>query len=191
MPAMRRLALGWAAALRRSELIGLDWGKLGAGCGCVELGARGVVVTLPASKGSQDAAVEIVVPRSDMPTAARALRRWAAIAKLRPGEPAFRSINKGGTVAAERLTDRSVSRIVKVRLRQLAIASGRSAVDADKLAAAFSSHSLRAGFATAAEHDAPGYRIQIHMRHRSMDTTGGYIRAGQQWAKSGLKGFGF
>jgi hypothetical protein len=29
------------------------------------------------------------------------------------------------------------------------------------------------------------------MRHRSMDTTGGYIRAGQQWTKSGLKGFGF
>jgi hypothetical protein len=24
-----------------------------------------------------------------------------------------------------------------------------------------------------------------------MDTTGGYIRAGQQWSKSGLKGFGF
>jgi hypothetical protein len=29
------------------------------------------------------------------------------------------------------------------------------------------------------------------MRHKSMDTTGGYIRAGQQWSKSGLKGFGF
>src|SRR5262245_51386411 len=83
-------------------------------------------------RGTQDAAVEIVVPRSDMPTAARALRRWAAIAKLRPGEPVFRAINKGGAIAAERLTDRSVSRIVKVRLRQLAIASGRSAVDADK-----------------------------------------------------------
>jgi hypothetical protein len=41
-------------------------------------------------------------------------------------------------------------------VNQLAIAS--SATDADKLAAAFSSHSLRAGFATtAAEHDAPGY----------------------------------
>jgi hypothetical protein len=102
------------------------------------------------------------------------------------------AINKGGSIAAERLTDRSVSRIVKARLRQLAIASGRSAVEADKLAAAFSRHSLRAGFATtAAEHDAPGYRIQSHMRHRSMDTTGGNIRACQQWAKSGLKGFGF
>jgi hypothetical protein len=51
---------------------------------------------------------------------------------------------------------------------------------------------MRAGYATtAAEHDEPGYRIQQRMRHKSMDTTGGYIRAGQQWSKSGLKGFGF
>jgi hypothetical protein len=30
-------------------------------------------------------AKDAAVSRSDMPTAARALRRWAAIAKLRPG----------------------------------------------------------------------------------------------------------
>jgi integrase len=165
--------------------------ELGAGSGYVELGERGVVVTLPTSKRSQDAAVEIVVPCSDMPTASKALRRWAAIAKLRPGAPVFRSINKGGAIAVERLTDRSVSRIVKVRLRQLAIARGASEAEADKLVA-FSGHSMRAGYATtAAEHDEPGYRIQQRMRHRSMDSTGGYIRAGQQWTKSGLKGFGF
>jgi hypothetical protein len=35
------------------------------------------------------------------------------------------------------------------------------------------------GYATTAtEHDEPSYRIQQRMRHRSMDTTGGYIRAG-------------
>jgi hypothetical protein len=51
---------------------------------------------------------------------------------------------------------------------------------------------MRAGYATTAgEHDVPGYRIQRRMRHKSMDTTGVYIRAGQAWTKSGLKGFGF
>src|SRR5262249_46645304 len=41
-----------------------------------------------------------------------------------------------------------------------------------------------AGYATTAgEYDEPGYRIQQRMRHKSMDTTGGYIRAGQQWSK--------
>ena len=29
------------------------------------------------------------------------------------------------------------------------------------------------------------------MRHKSADTSTGYIRAGEQWTKSGLKGFGF
>jgi integrase len=61
-----------------------------------------------------------------------------------------------------------------------------------KLADLFSGHSMRAGYATtASERDLPSYRIQQRMRHRSMDTTGGYIRAGQQWTKSRLKGFGF
>jgi hypothetical protein len=83
----------------------------------------------------------------------------------------FRSINKGGSIASERLTDRSVSRIVKARLFQLAIASGRSPEDPAKLTAAFSSHSMRAGFATTAtEHDAPGYRIQSHIRHPTVAT---------------------
>ena len=36
----------------------------------------------------------------------------------------------------------------------------------------------------------PAYRIQQRMRHKSADTTTGYIRAGEQWTKSGLKGFG-
>jgi hypothetical protein len=37
-------------------------------------------------------------------------------------------------------------------------------------------------------HDVPGYRIKQRKRHKSMDTTAGYIEAGQAWTKSGLKG---
>src|SRR5215471_20792023 len=48
------LALGWAAALRRSELVSLDWQKLGAGGGFVCVDERGIVVTLMASKAAQD-----------------------------------------------------------------------------------------------------------------------------------------
>ena len=183
------LVLGWAAALRRSELVGLDWHELGFGTGYVQILERGLVVTLPTSKGSQDEAVEIVIPCPDMPTACDAVRRWALLAGLKPGEPVFRWINKGGAIAPGRLNDGSVSRIVKTRLRALAIARGKSEGEARKLVAAYSSHSMRAGYATtAAEHDEPGYRIQQRMRHKSMDTTGGYIRSGQQWSKSGLKG---
>jgi site-specific recombinase XerD len=67
------LALGWAAALRRSELVSLDWQKLGAGGGFVCVDERGIVVTLMASKASQDQAESIVVPRQNMPKACQAL----------------------------------------------------------------------------------------------------------------------
>jgi len=42
----------------------------------------------------------------------------------------FLSINKGGTIVGGRLTDRSVPRNLMARLFQLAVASGRGAVDA-------------------------------------------------------------
>src|SRR5437016_2288832 len=40
------LTLGWAAALRRSELVGLDWRKQGDGCGFVEIIDQGIRVVL-------------------------------------------------------------------------------------------------------------------------------------------------
>jgi integrase len=186
------LTLGWAAALRRSELVGLDWAQQGDGAGFVTIAERGAVVTLSTSKGSQTEAVTIVVPCEDMRTACDALERWVAVAGLQPGQPAFRPIDKGGTVAPDRLTDRSISRIVKARIRKLAIAKGKTEDEAETIAEAFSGHSMRAGYATTAgAHDEPAYRIQQRMRHKSADTTTGYIRAGEQWTKSGLKGFGF
>ena len=103
-----------------------------------------------------------------------------------------RSPAKVAQSRCERLNDASVSRIVKTRSRALAIARDKSKAEARKLVAAYSSHSMRAGYATTAcEYDEPGYRIQQRMRHKSADTTTGYIRAGEQWTKSGLKGFGF
>jgi integrase len=79
---------------------------------------------------------------------------------------------------------------VKARIRKLAIGQGKA--EAETIAEAFSGHSMRAGYATTAgAHDEPAYRIQQRMRHKSANTTTGYIRAGEQWTKSGLRGFGF
>jgi len=86
------VALGWAGALRRSELVSLDWQKLGAGGGFVCVDERGIVVTLMASKASQDQAETIVVPCQYMPKACQALERWAALAELKAGEPVFRAV---------------------------------------------------------------------------------------------------
>jgi hypothetical protein len=59
-----------------------------------------------------------------MPTACAADKAWVARANLQPGEPVFRPIDKGQRIGAERLTDHSVSRIIKARVRAFALANG-------------------------------------------------------------------
>jgi integrase len=186
------LALGWAAALRRSELVGLDWEKVGTGTGTLCLDERGLVVVLKTSKGSQTEAASVVVPCPEMPTACAAVKTWATLAALQPGEPVFRAIDKGQHIHSERLTGRSVSRIIKARVRAQAIAGGKSEDEAEAIAEHMSGHSMRAGYATAAAaQNMPGYRIQQHTRHKSAEMVARYIREADKWTKSGLKGVGF
>jgi integrase len=184
------LALGWSAALRRSELVGLDWEKVGGGTGYLRIDERGLEVVLAVSKSSQTDPVKIAVPLADAPAAVAAVQAWAAAADLHSGEPVFRPIDKRQRIGAGRLTDRSVSRIIKVRMRAYAIAAGRP--EADAIADHMSGHSMRAGYATAAAAaNVPGYRIQQHTRHKSAEMVARYVREADKWTKSGLKGVGF
>jgi integrase len=145
-----------------------------------------------ASKAAQDQAETIVVPCQHMPKACQALEAWAAAAKLEAGEPVFRAINQGQHILGERLTDRSVARVVKARVKALVKQRGRSEAEADELVELISGHSLRAGYATsAAARNMPGYRIQSHTRHKSAQVVAGYIREADKWTKSGLDGVGF
>jgi integrase len=186
------LTLGWAGALRRSELVSIDWQKLGAGGGFVCIDERGIVVMLMASKASQDLAESIVVPRQHMAKACEALEAWAAFARLNACEPVFRPIDRHQNIAAERLTDRSVARVVKDRVKALVKQRGRSEEEADELVKLISGHSLRAGYATAAAaNNMPAYSIQSHTRHKSAEVVAGYIREADKWTKSGLYGVGF
>jgi integrase len=127
-----------------------------------------------------------------MPKACQALERWAAIAKLEAGQPVFRSVDRHQNIAPERLTDQSVARIVKARVKALVKQRGRSEAEADELVKLVSGHSLRAGYATsAAARNMPAYRIQSHTRHKSAQMVTGYIREADKWNNSGLDGVGF
>jgi hypothetical protein len=128
------LALGFAGVLRRSELVGLDWQQQGSGDGVVTRDERGIVLTLLRTKGGKGEPETVIVPCQDIPTACEALERWAKTSNLLPGEPVFRAIDKGQHVAAERLTDRSVARIIKARVRARTLVNGASEADADALA---------------------------------------------------------
>jgi integrase len=156
------LALGVASGCRRSELAGLDWLKRGDGAGVIELSDEGAVIRLYRSKTSQEEPAEVFIQPG---LALGAVKRWAEAGGIGAGAPLFRPIDKGGTVAETRISDRTIARIVKARCQ----AAGLSADD-------FSGHSLRAGMVTsAAEADVPEWRIKLHSRHKS-DIVRQYIR---------------
>jgi site-specific recombinase XerD len=126
------LLLGFAGALRRSELVALDVADIAEA-------KTGLLVTIRRSKTDQEGeGITIAIARGDVACPARALREWLDAAGIEAG-PIFRPINKASTVATGRLTDRSVANIVKAY-------AGRAGFDAST----FSGHSLRSGFLTSA-----------------------------------------
>lgn len=182
------LTLGFGAALRRSELVGLDWQELGTGTGFVRIDERGILITLARSKASQDKAETVVIPRADFMSACEALEAWAARAQLQPGDPIFRAVNNRHQISAERLTAHSVARIVKRAARDIARKRGKSMDEAKELIRRFSGHSLRAGFVTsAAAVDVPPLRIAQHTRHKSLEMVNRYCREADKYSRSALK----
>ena len=153
------LLLGFAGAFRRSELVALDLAD-------IEETETGLLVRVRRSKTDQEGeGVTIAIARGDVACPAKALREWLDAAGIVTG-PLFRAINKAGTVAAERLTDRSVANIVKAYAE-------RAGFDAST----FSGHSLRSGFLTsAAANGASIFKMMDVSRHKSVDTLRGYVR---------------
>jgi site-specific recombinase XerD len=156
------LLLGFAGALRRSELVGLDVGDL-AFC------AEGLLVTLRRSKTDQEGfGRSIGIPFSTDAglCPVRAVRAWLDAAKISEG-PVFREVPRIGELGRQRLASRVVATVVK----RAALAAG---LNASKLAG----HSLRAGYATsAAQAGKPVFVIQQQTGHKSVAMVSRYVRA--------------
>jgi len=153
------LLLGFAGAFRRSELVALDVAD-------IEKTQTGLLVTIRRSKTDQEAMGRtIAITCGDVACPVKALRERLNAAGIVSGA-LFRPINKSGTEAASRLTDRSVANIVKEF-------AGRAGFDA----AIFSAHSLRSGFLTsAAAKGASIFKMMDQSGHKSIDTLRGYVR---------------
>ena len=152
------LVIGFAAALRRSELVDLKVNDL-------EFTAEGVIVHLLWSKTDQEGAGQFVaVPNGKYLRPVKALRTWLDVAGITEG-PLFRSIGKGGRLGAK-LSGRAIAEIVKRR-------SSAAGLDASL----FSGHSLRAGFVTEAlERGADPLRVMMVTRHVEISTLAVYDR---------------
>ncbi|MGK7871601.1 site-specific integrase [Falsiroseomonas sp. E2-1-a20] len=157
------LLVGFAAALRRSELVALDDADL-------RPVPEGIVLTLRRSKTDPDgASTEIALPHGQhaLTCPVRAVQAWLEAAGIASGA-VFVSVTRGGRATATRLSDRDVARVVKAAF---------AAAGYDP--ASFAGHSLRAGFATsAARAGVPEHAIMQQTRHRSAATLRGYVRRG-------------
>lgn len=160
------ILLGFAGALRRSELVALDVDSI------TRDGHRGLRLDIRRSKTDQEGKGETVgIPSGGLGAdAAEALDAWLLLSGITDG-PLFRGITRHGKVRPTRLTAEAANRIIQSR----AEAAG---VDVDGLSA----HSLRAGYITTqAERNIPEHRIQRVSRHRSAMVLRGYIRDATIW----------
>ena len=153
------LLLGFGGALRRSELVALNVED-------IMMTQEGLRVTIRHSKTDQEAAGAVVaILRGSVACPVEALQAWLSVATIDSG-PVFRPLRKDGQVRTRRLTDRSVSNIIKTHALRVGLNPAK-----------YSGHSLRSGFVTsAARRGASLLKLMDVTRHKSVDTLRGYVR---------------
>lgn len=158
------LVIGFAGALRRSELVALDVSD-------VAFTEDGVVITIRRSKTDQEGqGVTVGLPFGSSPLTcpARTLKAWLAVSKLDAGA-LFRNFAPHCGPMGERLDAADVARIVK----RAAKAAGLDPTN-------YSGHSLRAGLATAAARAGKSDRaIMAQGRWKTRTMVDRYVRDGR------------
>lgn len=155
------LLIGYAGALRRSEITALDVED-------IQFLDDEMIVTVRRSKTDQEGRgakkrIPMLMDESLCPL--RAVRKWLDVSGLDSGA-VFRAIDRWGHVRTDRLTDKVIALVVK-----------GAAKDAGLEPRQFSGHSLRAGFVTqAAKDDVPEWEIAEVTGHKSRAVLQRYIR---------------
>lgn len=158
------LLLGFAGALRRSELIAVEREHL-------RFTEAGLRLRIPTSKTDQEGrGVELGIARGKRHETCpvRALEAWLAASDCKFG-PVFRKIDRWGTIEHRALGGDAVREI----LRKRALAARITVEGGERL----SPHGLRAGFVTEAYMaGARDEQVMDHTRHRDLKTMRSYVR---------------
>lgn len=172
------LLVGWAGALRRSEIVALNLND-------IDFVPEGCTVMIRRSKTDQiGEGVTLGLPLGKDPKVCptMALKEWIEISGIEsPKNALFPSLGNNGKRFAQKdcLQDGFGNPSVKKRLtaRSVNIILERRMKKAGFTTRGFSGHSLRAGYiTTAAKSKIPEYSIQVHTRHRSTRVLRGYMR---------------
>jgi integrase len=169
------LLLGFAGALRRSELVGLDAGD-------ITEGTDGLTVRLRRSKTDQEGAgrsVGVPYGSNQATCPVRAWNAWLAVSGITEGA-AFRPVDRHGHIAPTRLSSHAVALVLKRR-------AARAGLDPDEV----SGHSLRAGLATsAAAAGVPERVIAEQTGHKGTVMLRRYIRQGSLFRENAASAVG-
>ena len=127
------ILLGFVTGSRRGEIVSLDVSN-------IEFCKEGMVVTFPKTKINLDVKKAVHFLKNKKYCPVLAMKNWLTISGIISG-PVFRGLRKGKQkIRNSRLCDRSIADIVKYYAQSI----GKDIAD-------FSGHSLRRGFATAAD----------------------------------------
>ena len=158
------LLLGFAGALRRSELVAVRREHLG-------FAAEGLQLMIPRAKGDQEGqGVELGIPRGRRPETCpvRAVEAWLHASATEFG-PVFRKVNQWGGIEPGALHPDALPKILARRVARAGLEAGGF----ERLSA----HGLRAGFVTEAyKAGARDEAIMEHTRHKDVRTMRGYVR---------------
>jgi integrase len=165
------LLLGFAAALRRGELVALEVRDL-------EWTEEGLKLTVRRSKTDQEGAGRpIGVPFGKEACPVKALKAWLEAAGITEG-PVFREVTRHGRVGESALSGRSVARIVQ-----------RAAKGVGLEPSSYAGHSLRAGLATSAAREGKSERsIMNQTGHKSTAMVRRYIRDAELFRENAAEG---
>jgi len=163
------LAVLYMLALRRSELVEIDYETRGDGLAVLRKTDHGLELELLRSKTSQEKPAVVGVDRNHNPRAFAALERWISHAEIAPGTPLFRRIHPRGGIGESRITADGINRAIKSALARYYEAMGTDQETARRLAGRYSGHSGRVGFVVAAkEAGAADSDIAATTRHKSL-----------------------
>lgn len=168
------LVVGWAGAMRRSEITSLNVEDL-------KFTRDGLLILLRKSKTDQSGeGQEIALPYGSNPLTCpiRSMEDWLGASGITTGA-IFRAIDRHGNIKG-RITPQSVRLIVRKCCEGVGL-------DPDK----YGAHSLRSGFcSTAARAGKTEHQIMRQTRHRKVDSLNRYIKQGTLFEDNPASGIG-
>ena len=183
------LVLGFAAALRPCELIGLDVGQRApGGTGSIISEPSCMRIVLHTSKSDyQRRGIEKLVVRGCDPCPIAAVRDWLRASGIAEGA-VFRRVCRSGRVLPARLDARSVSAIVRRRAQAVLSRPKDPEAAAGNSAKSITGYSLRAGFVTSAiEANVDAQSIALHLGWANTSLAIRYARRAEGWDKTLVK----